>query len=149
MKCKYKYCKNGGEVEKDKAIKEGSSYYCSQCYEEKNLKREIEEYYINNLPQTTLVLLRKVVNQLINEQKRSAEYVLFVLKHIKSNNKTLNNPFGVIGYCNNGYIEEEFKERKTKEKYRDIKDTIKNNDIENDKVMFTYKPSKKKITDII
>lgn len=151
MKCKYSYCKYNGEVDKDLAIKIGNSYFHKECIHEKQTKQEIEEYYLKNLPQCTLQILRKVIKQLIHEKLNSADYVLFVLKYIKTNNKTINNPFGLINYCNDNRLKNEFKKHLIKEKYKEIK----NNNILNtandddDEIKFTYNIDKKRITDIL
>lgn len=149
MKCRYKYCKNNNEVNKEDAIKDGTSYYCKECHKEKVIKQEIEEFYLVNMPQATLQILRKVINQLLYQNNRSAEYVLFVLNYIKINNKPLNSPFGIVNYCNNGYILEEFNKKNINKSFKNIKDTITNKIDNNSETKFTYKPSHKKATDII
>lgn len=149
MKCRYKYCKNNNEVEKANAIKEGGAYFCKECYKEKSLKQEIEDFYLANMPQTTLQLLRKVIKQLINDNGMDAEYVLYVVKYIKTNNKPLKVPFGLNNYCNNGYMLEEFKKSKVNKVYKEMKNIKSDIESNENKVTFTYKPSTRKITDII
>ena len=78
MKCRYSYCKHGGEVSKEDAIKEGGSYFHKDCHKEKQLKQQIEEYYLSNMPPCTLQILRKVIKQLIHEKNMEAEYVFLV-----------------------------------------------------------------------
>lgn len=149
MKCKYSYCKYGGEVDKENAIKVGNSYFHSDCYHEKELKRHIEEYYLKNMPPCTLQILRKVIKQLIHEKNNSADYVLFVLNYIHKNNKPINNPFGLANYCNEGRLKTEFNRQLINEKYKQInKENKLNIDTENE-VKFTYTISKKKETDIL
>lgn len=147
MKCRYKYCKNNNEVEKENAIKEGGSYYCKECYQEKQNKQKIEEFYLRNMPQTTLQLLRKVIKQLIHEKKFESEYVLFVLEYINKNNKPINNPFGLLNYCNEGSILNLYNKQLINKKYKEIKSDI--TDYSRDKVKFTYKPNNKKWTDLL
>ena len=72
IKCRYSHCKHeGGQVEKEDAIKDGG-YYHKDCHKEKSLKQEIEAYYITNLPQTAIQLLRKVINILLYENNYEA-----------------------------------------------------------------------------
>jgi hypothetical protein len=149
MKCKYTYCHHGGEVNKDEAIKIGNLYFHKDCYHEKQTKQEIEDYYLKNMPSCTLQILRKVIKQLIHEKSNSADYVLFTLKYIKSNNKPINNPFGLINYCNDYKLKNEFDKQLINEKYKLVK-SINELDIDTEnEVKFTYQPSKKKVTDIL
>ena len=148
MKCRYKYCKNNFEIAKEDALKINGAYYCPSCHKEKTLKHEIEEYYINNMPTTTIQLLRKVINQLLYTNKYEAGYVLFILKKIHINKLKINNPFGLGSYCNEGRNITEWKVIKTNEEYKSIKDKIiQNNDKE--EIKFLYKEDNKKWTDLI
>lgn len=138
MKCRYgDNCKFGGEVSKEESVKEGNAYYHEECLKEKKLKKEIEQYWIDNMPPATLSVLRKVIKQLLNN--KSAEYVLFVLKYINNNKKPINNPFGLINYCNDLRLENEFKRIITNKNFQQIKKNIVENK-DNNKVTFTYKP---------
>ncbi|MGL5151856.1 MAG: hypothetical protein ACRC7N_14915 [Clostridium sp.] len=149
MKCRYADCKLGKVVSKEEAIKDGSAYYHKECLREKQLKAKIEEYYLENMPSTTLMLLRKVIKQLLTEKGYSAEYILHVCKWIVANKKPIKVPFGLINYCTNEYVFQEWNEKKISEEYNKIKDNV--NKIESyDKPSFRYKPTnKKKFTDII
>lgn len=148
MKCKYSYCNHGGEVEKEEAIKVGNSYFHKDCYHEKQLKQEIEEYYLNNMPACTLQILRKVIKQLIHEKNNSADYILFVLEFIHKNNKPINNPFGLINYSNDYKLKNEFKKIAIRDEYNKTINTNKLN-TSDDSIVFTYNPTNKKITDIL
>lgn len=149
MKCRYSHCKHkNNEVIKEEAVKDGSAYYHSDCYKEKQLKHQIEEYYSINLPPTTIQILRKVINQLLYTNNYEAEYILFMLKKIYTNKLKINNPFGLVSYCNEGRNIDEWNKLKVNQKYKEIKNdviTYKNDN----KVEFTYKPINKKWTDII
>jgi len=148
MRCRYKYCKNGNEISKEKAVKDGG-YYCPECYLEKTLKQEIEAYYIENLPQTSIQLLRKAINTLLYTKNYEAGYVLFIIKKIHINSLVINNPFGVAYYCDEGRNIKEWKKIQTNIEFKSIKnEIIQTNDDEN-KVKFTYKPNNKKWTDMI
>lgn len=149
MKCRYNNCKHGGEVSKEQAIKEGSMYFHKDCLEEKKIKQQIEEYYVANMPPTTLMLLRKVIKQAIHEKGISAEYLLYVIKYIHKNNKPINNPFGLISYCNEGRLRDGFKKELINKKYKEMKSNINNENNNYEKVEFTYKPTNKRFTDIV
>jgi hypothetical protein len=148
MKCKYSYCHHGGEVEKEEAVKIGNSYFHKDCYHEKELKQQIEEYYLNNMPSCTLQILRKVIKQLIHEKNNSADYILFVLEFIHKNNKPINNPFGLINYSNDYKLKNEFKKITIRDEYNKTINTNKLN-TSDDSIVFTYTPTNKKITDIL
>lgn len=144
MKCRYNCCKFNGEVEKSKAVKEGSAYYHEECLKEKNLKKEIEEYYINNMPPTVMQILRKAIKQLINEKGFDAEFVLFTCRWIVRNRKPIKSPFGIIYYCTNDKVYGEWNRKKVTKNYN----KIKNMEVSDKKVVFNYKPQKR-ITDLI
>jgi hypothetical protein len=148
LKCRYSYCKHNNEVSKEDAVKEGSSYYHKDCLEEKTIKQQIEEYYINNMPSCTLQILRKVIKQLIHEKNNSANYVLFVLEFIHKNNKPINNPFGLTNYCNEGRLKTEFKNKEISIKYKEVKKDC-DNKLNIQEINFNYKPTTKKWTDLI
>lgn len=147
MKCKYNHCPNNNEVEKEVAIKEGNSYYCKECFEEKSQKRLIESYYLENMPQATLSVLRKVINQLIYTNKYETEYILFILKKIHNNNLKINNPFGLVNYCNDGRNIGEWNKKKINKEFQNVKDKIVQYD--NNELDYKYKPVSKRWSDII
>jgi len=148
MKCKYSYCSHGGEVEREEAVKSGNSYFHKDCYHEKELKQQIEEYYLSNMPTCTLQILRKVIKQLIHEKNNSADYILFVLEFIHKNNKPINNPFGLINYSNDYKLKNEFKKITIRDEYNKTININKLN-TSDDSIVFTYTPTNKKITDIL
>jgi len=148
IKCRYSHCKHiDHQVSKEDAIKDGG-YYHKDCYLEKSLKQEIEAYYIENLPQTAIQLLRKVISTLLYTNNYEAGYVLFIIKKIHVNSLVLNNPFGVAYYCNEGRNIKEWKKIQTNIEFKSIKNEIVQPNDEN-KVKFTYKPNDKKWTDLI
>ena len=148
MKCRYSYCKHDNEVSKEEAVKEGNCYYHKDCLEEKTIKQQIEEYYLNNMPSCTLQILRKVIKQLIHEKNNPARYVLFVLNYIHKNNKSINNPFGLASYCNEGRLKTEFKNKEISIKYKEVKKDL-DDKLNINEMKFNYKPTTKKWTDLI
>lgn len=148
MKCKYKYCKNNGEVLKENAVKIGNSYYCKDCYEEKNNKNKIENIIINKLPTTPITMIRKVINQLIIDKGYDINYILFIVLKIKNENSVLNNPFGLLGYCSNNYLFKEWQLSVVDKKFSEMKCDIKDVNCNNEEVIFTFNQNKK-WTDII
>lgn len=136
-------------MSKEEAIKEGNSYYCKECHNEKTVKQQIEQYYTVNLPTTAIQLLRKVINQLLYTNSYEAEYILFIIKKIHINKLKINNPFGLVSYCNEGRNITEWRTKKASQEYLKIKDNINQYDENENKVEFSYKPNNKKFTDLI
>jgi len=150
IKCRYKFCLHEDkDVAKEDAIKDGSAYFHKDCFKQKSLKQEIEAYYIENLPQTTIQLLRKAVNTLLYTNNYEAGYVLFIIKKIHVNNLVINNPFGIASYCNEGRNIKEWKKIQTNIEFKSIKNEIVQTNDDENKVKFTYKPNDKKWTDMI
>lgn len=149
MKCRYKNCKLDNEVSKEDAVKEGNYYYHKECLREKNIKKEIVDFWNSNMPQATTMALNTAIKQLI-DNRRSAEYVLFVLQYIHKNKKPINSPYGVINYCNNTYLEKEYNDMVIKNRYKemmleDSEDYSTNENI----TIFTYKKQIRNIKNII
>lgn len=149
MRCRYKYCPNNNEVSKEDAIKENGVYYCKSCFKERNLKRQIEEYYSVNMPPTVISILRKVINQLLYKNNYNAEYILHVLIKIHNNNFKIYNPFGLINYCNDGRNLDEWKKIKVNEQFKSMQSNISSQYDNENKVNFVYAPNDKKWTDLI
>jgi hypothetical protein len=115
LKCKYKYCKLGGEVEKEIAIKDKGGYYHKECFAEKELKSEIESYYRENYNQNEPVQnIRTALVRYLYKNNYSAEYVMWCLKYLKPK---INNFNGLIYTLSHKQNEKDFlkwKSRQTK-----------------------------------
>ncbi len=146
MKCRYRDCKNNNLVDKNIAVKVGSSYYCPECYEEKELKAKAEQYYIDKFPQTNIALIRKAFSQIYNTYE--VKYLLFTMEYIIKNNKPLRMTFGLVNYCNDYKIQEQYKQLGINKEYKEIQNNIKEN-TDDTEVKFEYKPSKTSWLNII
>ncbi|MGL5649271.1 MAG: hypothetical protein ACRDDY_15635 [Clostridium sp.] len=149
MKCRYKFCKNNNEVSKKDAIKESTAYYCKECYQEKQNKKAIEEYYSVNMTSCTIQNLRKAIKQIVNDKGFDSEYLLFTVKYIKEHNKPINYPFGLLNYVNNLDIKRAWKTYQEKEDYKEIKDDILNSEDKEKEVKFQYKNNNKELFKLI
>ena len=120
MKCRYSYCKLGGEVNKEDAIKEGSSYYHRECHNKLINKRKSVELMTINLG-----FMRKQVNiilkKIIDDKNAPSDYVVWMLEKIIKESLKLNTPFGLEHYLSNGHYYDEFKRLKIKEDYYKMK----------------------------
>lgn len=146
MKCGYNNCKLGGEVSKEEGIKSGSRWFHRECLKEKELKTEIEMYWLSQINRgTVLQILRKAIKNLVAIY--DAEYVLWVIKSCKSKNIRLSHPMGLKSLCSDNRFFDEWNKGRVNKEYKKIKDEIvlqTSNDVQ-----FSYTPKRKKITDII
>jgi len=95
MKCGYKYCKFGGEVDKKDAVKVGNRYLHKECDNEKNIKVEIKDYYYKKFEsKESIQIVNGAIKKYINDQGFDAGYVLWC---IKNKAKVLNSIYG-LGY---------------------------------------------------
>lgn len=134
MKCRYKYCKFGGQVDKEDAVKEKNYYYHKACYKEKQYKKQIEDFYYDKFPPNeSIQIVRRAINNYVHKDCYDPQYILFVLhKQIK-----LNSIFGLKYYLQNNEFQQEFQKEKAKILiYKQNNNSVK---IENPS-SFQYKP---------
>lgn len=94
MKCRWKHCKYGGEVDKDEAVKVGIAYYHPQCYAEKEAIQKIIDVWHERVdPNPMEAILRKSVNDLILNQNVDGDFLLFALNYCLDNKWNIRNPF--------------------------------------------------------
>jgi hypothetical protein len=111
MKCNYKHCPYGGQVEKEKAIKVKNKYYHKNCYlNQENWKKFIEIYDKYIIPKTKegFTIIGKGLKQLINKEP-NVEYLVYVLCQIIKQQRPLNSIFGMHYYINDYKIRNQYK----------------------------------------
>lgn len=147
MKCNYgANCKYGGEVSKEEGVKIGTRWFHKECVKEKELKKEIENYWFKSInPGTVIQILRKAINDLVKLYE--ADYVLWVVKSCKSKGIRISHPMGLKSLCSDNRFLDEWKKIKINEEYKKIKNEINVQTVED--VAFKYIPSRKRITDLI
>lgn len=146
MKCGYNNCKHGGEVSKEDGIKVGARWFHKECAKEKELKKEIEDYWFKNInPGTVIQILRKAINDLV--KLYSVDYILWVVKSFKLKGIKISHPMGLKSLCSDNRFLDEWNKIKINKEYKKIKNEI--NMQTSEEVTFKYIPSKKRITDII
>jgi hypothetical protein len=102
MKCYYKYCPYGREVEKEKAIKINNKYYHKDCRENQlQWKQFIDIYdkYIKPKTQEGYQMIAKGLKQII-EKEPDVTYLVYVLCQVIRQDKPLNAIFGLHYYLN-------------------------------------------------
>lgn len=79
--CGYTFCKHSGEkVSSDIAVKDGTRYYHPDCHKEKETKKQIIDIYCKYYHSTEdYKVITKAINNIVNEQKIDALFVLYVL----------------------------------------------------------------------
>ena len=86
FKCRWSHCKHGGEVHVDDAVKDGSSYYHKDCYEEKQNLQKILDLYVERVdPDPVFAFLRRTINDIVFKDGYGADYFLFALKYCLDN----------------------------------------------------------------
>ena len=82
-------------IKDDNYIKVGNNYYHTDCYEEKELIAKIIDVFMKEVNSDVVVSgLRRVINDIVYNKGKSAEYLLFGLKYFIKNKK-LNYPAGL------------------------------------------------------
>lgn len=136
MKCRYKNCKFGGEVEKKDAIKIGSAYYHKECRKEIDHKKQIEDLYYNKFKLNEHVgKVKSAINKYVDEY--GTEYVLFILNQ----DVKLNSIYGVSYYLKDNRFRQSF----NREKAKLIKFDIDEIEIEKSEEITYKKPRKRQL----
>lgn len=107
MKCGYKYCKLGGEVAKEDAVKVGGRYWHKECSHERDIKTKIREYYQEHFnSREPVVAINKAISKYVHEQNYDVDYVFYCLKHKVKN---LNSLYGLSYTLSYKQNEKDFK----------------------------------------
>ena len=151
MKCAYKHCKHGGEVEKDQAVKVGNRYYHADCLKEKETVKSIIDLYHEMVdPKPIENYLRKTVNDLIYKDGNDASFILFAIRFCLDNGWTLRSPGGLRYVAKDWKAKEAWKNKEMAKLSREIKIQMPSFDEELDLPEIKQtKSTKKKISTII
>lgn len=142
-KCRYAYCKHGGEVLKEDAVKDGKTYYHKDCLEEKQNKAKIREIYLKyyNKNNDNMAMISKCVGSLVHDKHIDSEFVLYALcQHIRQK-KPLNNIYGLTYVVADSKLVAAFNKLKAIEQTKTFSDNIETINRENH---ITYKKHKQK-----
>lgn len=142
MKCGY--CSN--EVAKEEAVKDGR-YYHKDCYRTKQGKKEIEEYWFEEINAGTLIqVLRKVIKDIV--ELYDVDYVLWVLKKCKQSNIKLQYPQGLKGCCDKKEFKDEWHRNKLNSATTKMRNEFENH-INTEQSKFEYMDKTKNFTRIL
>lgn len=121
MKCRYKYCRFGGEVDKVEAVKEGNQYYHKECYQEKENKAKIRQLYVEHIDSNVdYGILNRTINNIVNGKGVSSDFLLFIIMYIIDNKMNINAPMGLYYYINNQDIKNEYEKFKAKKQVKKL-----------------------------
>lgn len=138
MKCAYKYCKLGGEVKKEDAIKDGR-YYHKECHHKQMVKRECKQL-LQDEYSFSVRTIYTAIKQLVDDKDWEVDRVKFTIKDIIKNNREINSPYGITYYMENFKIDEAYKKHKKIKQYKESKKEQADNKVNIvDDVDFTYK----------
>lgn len=120
-KCKYKYCKCGGEVLKEEAVSVGKQYYHKVCLDEKNNKAKIEEIYYKYYKSTEQIqMIRRTISNLIDLKGFDSEYILYSLCQAIKQKIPMKSIYGLHYIVSNNDIKESYSKLKANQKTKDI-----------------------------
>lgn len=123
LKCRYKQCKHGGEVDKGIAVKEGNAYYHKKCWAEKNNKTQIREiYYKYYKSQEPVSQVNTGISKLC--EKVDSEFVLYALCQWIRQKKELKSIYGLSYVIANKDLESAYKKLKATEKVKEFKGEV-------------------------
>lgn len=131
MKCRYKYCKLGGEVEKEVAVKNGNMYYHKECYKKHTEKRRMREELVSRgmLQRDVNIALKKA----IDEQDYDVDYIWFI---INNRARKITDPYKILYQLKIDKNYEEFRSiEELKQRYM-VNQHIKSSEIEDDSIKF-------------
>ncbi len=125
MKCGYKQCKFGNEVDKEIAVKKGNRYYHKECLQEAENKNEIRKLFLEHINENEVVAgLNRIINNIIDVKNVPSDFLLYALKYVIRNKLPLNYAGGLYYIINNKKIIEEYNKEKAKLVANKIKQEI-------------------------
>ena len=144
--CKYSHClHNNREIEKEKAVRVGSSYYHSDCFKTKEDIKEVVNLfktYIN--PNPVYAQLQSVIKNIIFVKGVQSDFLLFGLRYYIEHKIPLNYPQGLYYVIQNKDVANAYNKPKTKEIKKSVEIT------EQAETQFKFVPTKNKgFADII
>ena len=106
FKCAWIHCGCGYQIyDNQPKTKIGKRWYHEECAKEKTLIEEIITKFIEQINQAEIPVLRKVINDIIYNENRPAEYVMFALDYaIAHPEMKLTFPQGLYRICNDQIV---------------------------------------------
>lgn len=131
MKCAYKYCKHGGTVEKDDAIRVNTQYWHPDCLKEKNDMLAVIDLFKEQVDAFPIFTqLRKIVNDIVWNHGVDAGFLLFALQYaIKSGYPHSKNPAWLYYVVKDRYALEAWKRQQAANAKTDYKDYLSEQEV--------------------
>ena len=137
MKCGYPNCKHGGEVAKEEGIKVGTRWFHKECQHEKEVKQEIEKYWLENINRGSVIqVLRKAINDL--SKNNDVDYVFWVVKNCKTRGIKLSHPMGMKALCSDNRFYDEWNKKISVQKAKEMESEFQNY-VNEKEIDFKYK----------
>ena len=124
VKCRLKHCLHASrEVQKDQAIKVGSSYYHPDCYQANRNIREIIDIFSKKInPNVVFAELNRVVSTIVYDKGIDSGLLLFGLKYYIEHGKNLNYPQGLYYVVQNKDVVREYEKSKAMDLAKEVKE---------------------------
>ena len=142
VKCRLKHCLHESrELPRDQAVKVGSSYYHSDCYQTNKNIREIADIFSKKInPNVVFAELNRVVNTIVYDRGIDSGLLLFGLNYYIEHGKNLNYPQGLYYVIQNKEVVREYKRYKERAMVKEVKELVSIEEESEDK--FTHIPTK-------
>ena len=103
LKCGWTHCSCGYDIMQndDTKVKIGKRWYHAECAKEKLLIEDIVSKFIEQVNPAEIPVLRKVINDIVFNELKPAEYVMYALDYaIAHPQMRLTYPAGLYRICN-------------------------------------------------
>ena len=122
LKCGWTHCEYGYITDDQKKVKVGKRWYHEDCARERELINDIVTKFIEQVNDAQIPVLRKVVNDIIYNENKPAEFVMFALDYAIAHPEVkLMYPQGLYRVCGSIDVLNAWKERQNKIFMKQIK----------------------------
>ena len=122
-KCRYSHCKHETpEIRDGEGILVGKgTYYHEDCYEEMTAIKNIIDVYVKRVdPHPIMALLRRIVNEIVYNQKVNAKYLLFALNYSVDHGWRISRPQGLYYVAKNNDAKRQWEKNLVSKQKREI-----------------------------
>lgn len=115
--CRYKRCRHGGKIniETDKFVKDNGCYFHEDCYQERADMKLFRNLWSEHISDTVVYSqLNRTLNELLDIESITSDYLLFVLQYVIDNHCKLRYPGGFKYYVDKQEIKDAYKKKRMK-----------------------------------
>lgn len=148
QKCGWTHCSCGGYIyDNQPKIRVGKKWYHEECAKDRELIQDIITKFIEQVNDAQIPVLRKIVNDIIYNEIKPAEYVMFALDYaIAHPEMKLTYPQGLYRICNAHDVLKAWTHKVAKEKVGSHKIDI--NEVEQPTTVINKKTNKRMVSDL-